>query len=284
LQGAGFEQLKIAADHCIAEARRFEAKYSRYTQDSVTTRINTSAGKAAIVIDFETCAILQYAAVCYEQSDGLFDITSGVLRRVWNKSRTTLPTDADLIACTDLIGWDKVKLDEGSVQLPVEGMEIDFGGVVKEYAADALSVLARSQGIRHGLVNLGGDISIIGPNMNETGAWPIGIVHPTKPDAAIAVIPLIGGAIATSGGYERYFEIKGKRYSHLINPRTGWPVDSLLSVSVAAGSALVSGSISTIALLKGQAEGISWLEQCESTYFAIDRDLQFHGNLNNDHE
>ncbi len=131
LQGADFEQLKAAADHCIAEARRFETKYSRYTRDSVTTCINTSAGKAATVIDFETYAILQYAAVCYEQSDGLFDITSGVLRRVWNKSRVTLPTPAELNACTDLIGWDKVELDEDSVRLPVEGMEIDFGGVTR---------------------------------------------------------------------------------------------------------------------------------------------------------
>ena len=159
-------------------------------------------------------------------------------------------------------------------------MELDFGGVVKEYVADALTLMARSMAIEHGLVNLGGDISIIGPQV--TGEpWSIGIVHPTVPDTAIAAIALSSGAITTSGGYERYFVINNKRYSHLINPKTGWPVESLLSVSVVADKAIVAGSISSIALLNGEREGLAWLASCDSAYLAVDCALECYGNLVN---
>lgn len=278
----GQERQKVArvAEHCIQEAKRFEQKYSRYLENSVTQSINRSAGLNPVTIDQETRSILRYADVCYEQSDGLFDITSGVLRKVWNQEVSSLPLESDLQACVDLVGWHKIELTADTVYLPSQGMEVDFGGVVKEYAADVLAILARSMAIEHGLVNLGGDICIIGPQADGQ-PWSIGITHPTEANTAIAVIQLLEGAIATSGGYERYFDIEGKRYSHLINPKTGWPVDSLLSVSVAADKAVVAGSISSIALLQGEAEGINWLESCKSAYLAVDCDLRCYGHLMN---
>ncbi len=266
------------AEQCIAETRRFEHKYSRYLEDSVTTRINHSAGERPIEIDQETHAILRYAQVCYEQSNGLFDITSGVLRKVWNKERRSLPADSELQAVVELVGWHKVELTDDTVYLPTLGMELDFGGVVKEYVADALTVMARSSAIEHGLVNLGGDISIVGPQVNGE-PWSIGIVHPTEPDSAIAAIALSSGAITTSGGYERYFDIDNKHYSHLINPKTGWPVESLLSVSVVADKAIIAGSMSSIALLNGEVDGLAWLASCDSAYLAVDCALVCHGDL-----
>lgn len=267
-----------AADQCRREIRRLEHKYSRYLSDSVTSRINRAAGRRSVRIDEETASILKYAAVCYKQSKGLFDITSGVFRQVWQAGRSTLPSQPELDACIEKVGWNKVQLSARTVFLPVKGMALDFGGIVKEYAADAVAVLARRTGIRYGLVNLGGDICLVGPQQDGE-PWPLGIAAPFHPDAPIATVSLTEGALATSGGYERYITIKGKRYSHLINPRTGWPVDSLLSVSVAADQAVVAGSVASIALLHSPDRGLDWLERCGAPYLAIDSELECHGHL-----
>ena len=270
--------IQIAADACIAEARRFEQKYSRYLADSVTSQINQSAGLHSVTIDPETAAILAYAGVCYDLSSGLFDITSGVFRQVWHREMTALPQEDDLAACIAKVGWRKVELTGDEIYLPITGMELDFGGVVKEYAADALAALARSHGIDHGLINLGGDICIIGPRPDDE-PWSIGITHPTLENCAIAMIELHEGALTTSGGYERYFDIEGVRYSHLINPKTGFPVESLLSASVSAPQAIVAGSMTSIALLQDESAGIAWLEDCDVPFLAVDQNLDCHGHL-----
>ena len=270
-----------AADRCHREIKRFEKKYSRYLPDSVTSRINRAAGRTSVPIDAETAALLKYAAVCHEQSGGLFDITSGVFRHVWHRERSTLPLKRELDECIALVGWTKVRYSHKDVYLPLRGMELDFGGIVKEYAADAVAAIARQAGIRHGLVNLGGDICLVGPQDNGE-PWLIGIVDPAHPDSAIATVALVEGALATSGGYERYFEIDGKRYSHLIDPCTGWPVEGLLSVSVAADQAVVAGSVASIALLQPPGDGLGWLERCGAPYLAIDPQLDCHGHLGAD--
>ena len=272
------EAVSRAAVSCLREIRRFETKYSRYLRDSVTSAINRAAGTSAVPIDEETVSILKYAAVCHEQSDGLFDVTSGAFRRVWHPERTALPSRQELEACAAKVGWEKVRLSERDVFLPLPGMELDFGGVVKEYAADAAATVARGAGIRHGLVNLGGDIRIVGPQADGR-PWLIGIVHPRCPDAAIATLSLAEGAVTTSGGYERFVEIDGRRYSHLLDPRSGWPVDGLLSVSVVASQAVVAGSVATVALLQGQADGLEWLDRCGAPYLAVDPQLRCHGHF-----
>ena len=263
---------------CVEEIERFENKYSRYRSNSVTTAINRASGVQPTFVDHETTSLLRYAEVCYEQSNGAFDITSGVFRHVWHPGRQTLPSQREIDECSTKVGWDKVQYSEGRIYLSVPGMELDFGGVVKEYAADAVAVLARKFGIRHGLVNLGGDICIIGPQASDE-PWPVGIVHPTNTGAPIATLSLIEGALATSGGYERFVEIEGRRYSHLIDPRTGWPVDGLLSVSVVANQTVVAGSIASVALLQPQAGGLEWLERCGTPYLAIDSQLSCYGEL-----
>lgn len=275
------KQAQVAARACVSEASRFEQKYSRYLDSSTATKINSSSGLKPAEIDAETHAILKYASVCYEQSNGLFDISSGVLRHVWHSQRRELPGEDEIYHHLELVGWDKVELNEQSIFLPIPGMELDFGGIVKEYAADAIAALAKSMSIRHGLVNLGGDISVIGPQANGS-PWPIGIVHPTIADTAISAIHLANGALTTSGGYERYVEIAGRRYSHLINPQTGWPVESLLSVSVVAEQAVVAGSISSIALLKGEKEGLNWLSNVGLKYLAVDAGLHCRGAVSTD--
>ena len=272
------EAFHRAVGSCVREIRRFDRKFSSYVPDSLTTAINRAAGREAVPIDGETSALLRYAQACHEQSEGLFDITSGVFRHVWHRSRTTLPTQEELDACAAKVGWGQVRFSEDRVYLPRAGMELDFGGVVKEYAADAAAMIAKKAGIREGMVNLGGDIAIVGPGAAGR-PWPVGVTHPLRRDEAIATVALREGALATSGGYERFVEIAGRRYSHLIDPRSGWPVDGLLSVSVVASQAVVAGSIASIASLLPADEGLEWLERCGAPYLAVDAHLRCHGHL-----
>ena len=267
LAAADPARARRAADAAIADVRRIEAKYSRYRDDSVTTRINRAAGGAAVTIDAETAALLRYADQCHAQSGGLFDITSGVLRRAWDFRREppSLPSPAEIEAAIALIAWPSVEWDAHSVRLPRAGMEIDFGGIGKEYAADRVATICLEHGVRHGLVNLGGDVRAIGPQADGT-PWRVGIRHPRLNDAAIAGFDLSAGALATSGDYERYFEIGGERYCHILNPKTGMPVTHWQTISVASPLCVVAGSCATIAmLLEGgapaflDAQPVKWL-------------------------
>lgn len=244
-----------------AEVERLEQKYSRYRPDSLLSRLNAAAGKpGGTTVDEESAALLDYAATCHAHSGGLFDISSGVLRGLWNfkSNMAEAPPAARVREFLGRVGWHRVSWQRPLLRLPA-GMELDLGGLVKEYAADSVARLARERGVEHGLVELGGDIAVIGPRPDGK-AWTAGIRHPFEPQRALAEIPLEGGALATSGDYERFLEIGGRRYGHILSPVTGWPVEGLVSVSVAAGTCLVAGSAATIAMLKG-AQGPAWLEE-----------------------
>ena len=267
LAGASASAARRAAEDAIADVLRIEAKYSRCRDDSVTSRINAAAGAAPVAVDDETYALLNYAGQCHAQSDGLFDITSGVLRRAWNFRRDppAIPSSDELAAILPLIAWRDVEWSERSVRLPRAGMEVDFGGIGKEYAADRVATILLGHGMRHGFVNLGGDIRAIGPQPDGT-PWRAGIRHPRVDGVAIAAFDLAEGALATSGDYERYFDLGGKRYCHILDPRTGMPVSHWQSVSVAAPLCVVAGSCATIAMLRGEgatafldAQGLAWL-------------------------
>jgi thiamine biosynthesis lipoprotein len=278
LAATDLEHAGRAAAAAIADVRRIEAKYSRYRDDSVTTRINRAAGGAAVTIDAETAALLRYADQCHAQSDGLFDITSGVLRRVWDFKRDppSLPARAELAAAIALVGWPGVEWDTKSIRLPRAGMEIDFGGVGKEYAADRVATICLEQGMRHGLVNLGGDVRAIGPQADGT-PWRVGIRHPRHHDAAIAGFDLAAGALATSGDYERYFEIGGERYCHILNPKTGMPVTHWQSISVASPLCVVAGSCATIAMLL-EGAGAAFLDAQPVKWLGVAREGTLHSD------
>jgi thiamine biosynthesis lipoprotein len=263
---------RAAVDAAIADVQRIEAKYSRYRDDSVTTRINRAAGDAAVPIDAETRALLDYAQRCHELSGGLFDITSGVLRRAWDfrKEPPQLPDAKTLVAARALIGWTGVERDESSVRLPRRGMEIDFGGIGKEYAADRAATILQDAGVTHGLVNLAGDVRALG-TQPDGAPWRVGIQHPRREGGVIACVELAGGAVATSGDYERYFDLDGRRYCHILNPRTGMPAAHWQSVSVVAPLCVVAGSCATIAMLL-EAQGEAFLAAQGVHYIAVGPD------------
>jgi thiamine biosynthesis lipoprotein len=169
-----------------------------------------------------------------------------------------------------------VQWDDHSVRLPVAGMEIDFGGIGKEYAADRAAARMEEGGARHGLVNLGGDVRIIGPQPDGT-PWTIGVQDPRGlGGAAIAALPVPAGAMATSGDYERYFERDGRRYCHLLDPRSGWPVAHWRSVSVVAPLCVLAGACATIAMLKPVGEAVAFLRDEGLRYLGIDAAGELH--------
>jgi thiamine biosynthesis lipoprotein len=266
----GDAQAERAARAVEAEVRRLEARYSRYRSDSIAAQINRSAGSGqSIELDAETAALIDYAQTAWEQSEGLFDISSGVLRRVWDFKLARVPDQARIDEVLTLVGWHKIRWRSPLIELPLVGMELDFGGYVKEYAADCAAAAARACGVRHGFVELGGDIALIGDHPDGT-PWEIGIRNPRAPERAIATIALSHGAIASSGDYERFFECDGRRYSHLLDPRSGWPVQGLAAVSVVAEECLIAGTTTTIAMLKGESDGLKWLQQLGLPYLCID--------------
>ena len=269
LFGASEALVDEAARAAIAEIARLEAKYSRYREDSLASRINASAGDPeGLELDAETASLVDYAELAWHQSDGLFDVTSGVLRRAWNLRSGRVPEPAEIDALRPLIGWDKLSWRRPRLVLPLAGMQLDFGGYVKEYAGDRVAALCRELGLRHGLVDLGGDLAVVGPHPDGS-PWRVGIRHPRQPSGAIASVALAGGGIATSGDYERCMQIGGRRYAHILNPRTGWPVEGLASVSVAASHCLIAGTASTIAMLKGARRGPAWLARLSLPHLCV---------------
>ncbi|WP_090658942.1 FAD:protein FMN transferase [Nitrosomonas marina] len=258
-----------AADAAIADINRLESLYSRYRADSFLSKINRVAADAgSIAVDDETAGLLDYAATCYQQSDGLFDITSGILRQVWDFKSDQLPTHAEIDKIKKRIGWHRLKWERPVLSFGVPGMEIDFGGVVKEYAVDRAAALCFDAGIEHGVVNLGGDIKIIGPHPDGS-PWRIAIQHPRNPDVALKILLLQSGALASSGDYERCITINGRRYGHVLNPKTGWPVSHMAAVSVVGEFCVVAGSASTIGMLK-EALGADWLRDLGLPHLWID--------------
>jgi FAD:protein FMN transferase len=253
-------KLKAESLYQLATDRiaQLEFRYSRYRDDSLISQINRRAGSnIKTPLDQETLALLQYADHCFRESKQLFDITSGVLRQLWNSNRTDLPAKREINALLPLIGWQKVQWNETSIYLPLAGMQLDFGGIVKEYAADAAAGLLLQQGVNSGVIELGGDVRVIGPLPDGQG-WPVAIRDPRQPDKQVAQLRLKSGALASSGDYERFQLIDGVRYSHLLNPKTGWPVAGLRAVSIVEEHCVVAGSVATIAMLKANG-GLTWL-------------------------
>lgn len=262
------------ATAAIAEVHRIEHKYSRYRNDSVVGRINAAAGQHWVDCDEETLSLLAYAESLFHASAGLFDITSGVLRKAWDFRNARLP-DADFLRrlCAQ-VDWNQLECEGMRVRLARTDMEIDFGGFGKEYAADRAASVLVASGATGGYVNLAGDVCVMGPRPNGD-PWAIGIQHPRNAACVVATIPVHRGGLATSGDYERYFEHDGKRYCHVLDPRTGYPVTHWQSVSALAPTALAAGSCTTIAMLK-QAQAIDFLEKNGLVYVAVDAQGKIH--------
>jgi thiamine biosynthesis lipoprotein len=269
LYAANADTAARAAAAVQADVERLEAAYSRYRDDSFLSRINrVAATGGSITVDDETAHLLDYAATCHAESGGLFDITSGVLRRAWNFKSGRLPEAAVVQQLLQQVGWHKLRWQSPVLEFPEPGLELDFGGVVKEYAADRAATLCRQHGADHALINLGGDIRIAGPHPDGS-PWRIAIRDPRDANSVLQTLELFSGALASSGDYERCIEIDGVRYGHILNPLTGWPVRHMAAVSVAADFCVVAGSAATIGMLL-EDKGAEWLQQLGLPHLWVD--------------
>jgi thiamine biosynthesis lipoprotein len=232
-----------------AEAWRIEHKYSRYLTDNVVHAINTAAGHP-VEVDEETVRLLDFATDLHQTSDGLFDISSGVLRKVWHfDGSDRLPEAAAVREILKLVGWQRVHWHAPRLQMPA-GMQIDLGGIGKEYAVDRAAQLGSAAGDAPLLVNFGGDIVATGPRLDGR-AWKVSI-ESVAPDRPTPLIELRRGGVATSGDARRYLLKDGVRYGHILDPRDGWPVrDAARSVTVLEANCTQAGVLSTLAILQG---------------------------------
>lgn len=236
------------------EAWRIEQKFSRYRKDGIVPQINNSQG-VALKVDDETSLLLDFAYQCYDISDGLFDISSGILRKIWHfDASDNIPKQSQIDALLPAIGLNKATWEKPWFTLP-KGMEIDLGGIGKEYAVDRVLKLLQEHSDCALLVNFGGDIAANKPPHNKA-YWSIGVEDKAQEKKAQAIIQFPQGAIATSGDVKRYLLKGKKRYSHILNPKTGWPVAKAPStVTVIANTCTEAGILATLAMLHGkQAE------------------------------
>ena len=244
------ESLALEILNAVAnEAWRIEDKFSRYKKDNIVYEINHSDGEA-ISIDEESSRLLDFANELFEISEGLFDVTSGVLRQCWKfDGSDNVPEKKQIKKVLKKIGWQKVSRQEGSVTLP-KGMEIDLGGLGKEYAVDICVQIARQKTEQSVLVNFGGDLAMTVARKDKK-FWSVGRLI-TGSDEACGIFQLYSGAIATSGDANRYLLKDGVRYSHILNPLTGNSViGAPHTVSVAAPTCIEAGMMSTLAMLQG---------------------------------
>lgn len=249
------QHLGIIAQH---EAIRVEKEFSRYRKDNLIYKINHSDGHA-IEVNQELAGLLEYAASCYKMSDGQFDITSGVLRKVWHfDCSDNVPAQSQITPLLKNIGWSKVTWKAPYFTLP-KGMEIDLGGIGKEYAVDRSSQLLQSKTDCSFLINYGGDLFTNKPRKNNQG-WLVGVEDPVHRVQASEqssndqkynkLYELSRGGMATSGDSKRYLLKDGIHYSHILNPKTGWPVTQAPhSITVVSSTCTEAGILSTLAML-----------------------------------
>lgn len=242
----------------VAWVADFEARYSRFRPDSIVSRINAAAGDW-VEIDQETERLIGFCASLHLFTRGALDATAGPLLRVWDYHRAParLPADSEVEAARRLVGWAKVQLEPGRIRLPEPGMALDFGGWGKEYAVDAVAALALARGLEHVLVDFGHDLMALGRPPGKP-AWHVGLEDPFAPGASCrGSLAVSGLGVAASGDYLRGFTLGGRRYGHIVDPRTGRPVaNGCRQAVVAAPSCLLAGALSTALLILGPEEGL----------------------------
>ncbi len=251
-------------ENIFAEMERLEKLLSYTLASSDVAGINRSAGEKPVKVSPETAEVIQKALSCARLSEGAFDPTIAPLLETWGflGERYRLPAPAEIETAAALVDYRLIEGDfaAGEIFLPEPGMALDLGGIAKGYIVDrGLDLLSRA-GIGHALINAGGDVGILGPKP-EGSPWRIGVKHPRREGDLIAVIPWSKrGAVVTSGDYERFFEVEGVRYHHVLDPRTGYPARALLSATVAAPTAAEADALATALLVLGPQRGLALVE------------------------
>jgi thiamine biosynthesis lipoprotein len=251
-------------DATICWVADFEARYSRFIPDSLISQINESAGRDWVEVDEETDRLFSLCQELYFFTRRAFDPTALPLIQLWNwkADPPEIPDDATVSATRELVGWHKVQRRRGAIHLPCEGMSIDLGGIGKEYAVDRVAQLAQEHRIQNALVDFGQDVRVNGQPPGRP-AWHIGLEDPKNPGRCWTGVAIRDRAVATSGDYLRKFELNGRRFGHILDPRTGYPVNNgCRAVTVIAPTCTFAGALSTTAFILGEDDGLRMIESC----------------------
>ena len=268
IESTDSDHVHMLTELAYAEAKRIEKKFSRYRDDNIIYKINSAQG-STVSIDSETALLFEFANQCFELSEGKFDITSGILRKIWKfDGSDNVPSQDQVNAIKTHIGWHNVNYNKSSITLP-DNMEIDLGGIAKEYAVDATVSILKQHTDKSFLVNFGGDIACPKPKQNNT-PWSIGVDDPANTGKkSVAHISLYQGGLATSGDSRRFLIKDSIRYSHILNPKTGYPIpDAPHSVTVIANTCTEAGMLATFAILQGK-DAEEFLDAQEVKYWCI---------------
>jgi FAD:protein FMN transferase len=249
----------------IDEVRRIEKLFTTFDESSQTNLINRNAGIKPVRVEAEVFSLIQRSIKLSVLTNGAFDITYGSMdRRFWNfdKTMTALPDPAVASKMVRLINYRNVILDQSAqtVYLKEKGMVIGFGGIGKGYAADRAKGVMRQEGSRSGIVNAAGDLTVWGRQSNGQ-PWTVGIADPERKHLPYASLQLRDSSVATSGTYEKYVVIDGVRYSHTIDPRTGYPIRGIKSVTIISPSAEISDAMATPVMVMGTKAGLGMVNQ-----------------------
>lgn len=248
----------------IAEIERIEDLISEWRPHTQISEVNRQAGICPVRVDKEVFDLTRRAIEYSQMSDGAFDISIAGLNRIWvfDGSMEQLPAQEVIRKSVQHVGYQHIILDStnSTIFLEKKGMKIGFGSIGKGYAADKGRELLQSIGVKGGIVNASGDVAAWG-TQPKNQPWKVGIRNPFKPHKMLRILSLKNGSVTTSGSYEKFAEINGRRYSHIIDPKTGWPSTGLTSVSVWGPSAEFANFLSTSIMVLGKKEGKALLKK-----------------------
>jgi len=272
-------------EEAVAEIRRIEALLTTFNNSSQTNRINESAGLNPVKVDKEVVDLIQRSKRISEITQGAFDITYGSIdKRLWNfdKTLTELPDAITAKKLVRLINYNNVIVDDrkSTVYLKEKGMRIGFGGIGKGYAAEKAKMVLQNRGIKSGIVNAAGDLTVWGVQPGGK-PWTIGIANPDAARQPFSHLDITNTSIATSGNYEKFVMINGKKYSHTIDPKTGLPVTGIKSVTIICPNAEIADAMATPVMIMGVKVGLDMVNQVKNlACIIIDDDDRIHTSKN----
>lgn len=293
LMGSRFDITVVASDEeegnayidtAIMEINRIEKMISSWDEHSQTSLINRNAGIKPVKIDRELLDLIKRAIKISEITDGAFDITYAAMDRIWkfDGSMTSLPTEDEIKQSVRNVGYQNIILNEDSLTifLSKPGMKIGFGAIGKGYAADMARALLMKKGVAGGIINASGDMNVWGKQANGD-TWKVGVTNPLNHNKVFSWFDLDNQAVVTSGDYEKYVEFGGKRYAHIIDPRTGWPASGLISVTIFAPKAELADALATSVFVMGREVGIDFVDQIKGVdCIIVDEDGKIYSSQN----
>ena len=251
-------------DTAVAEITRIEKLISSWDTHSQTSEINRNAGIKPVKVDTELFQLIERAIGISKLTDGAFDISYASMDNIWqfDGSMTAMPSAKEISSSVSKVGFKNIILDKtnSTVYLKLEGMKIGFGAIGKGYAADKTKELLISKGVPAGIINASGDMNTWGRQPNG-GEWKVAITNPLDKNKAFALLPITDGAVVTSGNYEKYVNFNGKRYTHIIDPRSGYPSSGIVSVTVFAPKAELADALATSVFVMGKEAGLDRIDQ-----------------------